>query len=110
LAGSDIDPLGLIKRDLIAGAVEKLDRLRRLIDSDLLGVLECAAALEMGGPACGPEGVVADAERDPDGDRPPGQRATRRKPKAGLRGFDVVCFTRPSRWTARRLPIPIMLD
>ncbi len=52
--------LYLVERDLVVGAVIELGGLRGFVVGDLLGLLDGAAVLEVGGDAGGPEGVVAD--------------------------------------------------
>ena len=54
------DPLDLVERDLVAGAVVELGGLGAGVVGDFLGLLERAAVLAVGGDAGGPEGVVAD--------------------------------------------------
>jgi hypothetical protein len=60
VAQSNPDLLDLVEVDLVAGAVIELGRLGRLAVGDGLGVLDGAAAFQVGGDAGGPEGVAAD--------------------------------------------------
>lgn len=56
---SNHDPLHLVERDLIAGAVVELFGLGRFLVGGGLGVLDGAAVFEVGGDAGGPEGAAA---------------------------------------------------
>jgi hypothetical protein len=58
-AFSNPDLLDFIEVNLVAGAVIELGRLRGFVVGDLLGVLDGAAAFEVGGYAGSPEGVAA---------------------------------------------------
>src|SRR5271157_1455474 len=54
----DHDPLDFIERNLVAGAVVELSRLRGFVSGDLLGMLDGAAVLQIGSDAGGPEGMA----------------------------------------------------
>ena len=45
------NPLDLVEADLVGGAIVEFGRPRRLVGRDLLGVLQRAAVLEVGGDA-----------------------------------------------------------
>jgi hypothetical protein len=75
--------LHLIQRNLVAGAIIKLSRFWRFVVGDLLGVLDGAAVLEVGGNAGGPEGMIANVSGQADClgtpfDHPPGVDAVHR--------------------------------
>jgi hypothetical protein len=53
------EPLNLLERDLIAGAVVKARGLRAGVIGDLLDALDSDAVLQIGGDASGPEVMVA---------------------------------------------------
>ena len=74
---SNCNPLDLVERDLVAGAVVELGRARRLVRRDLLRVLQRAAVLEVGGDAGGAEGVAADRGLDAGGLCPPADHSPR---------------------------------
>jgi hypothetical protein len=67
----DHDPLDFIERNLVAGAVVELSRLRGFVSGDLLGMLDGAAVLQIGSDAGGPEGMATDhfGQRDREKDR-----------------------------------------
>ena len=56
---SNPDLLDLVEVDLVRGAVVELGRLGRFVVGDLLGVLQGAAAFEVGGEAGPTKGVAA---------------------------------------------------
>jgi hypothetical protein len=57
------DPLDLIQRNLIARPVIELSRLRAFVVGDLLGMLDGAAVLQVGGDAGGPKRMAANGFR-----------------------------------------------
>jgi hypothetical protein len=59
---SNRNPLDLIERDLIAGAIIELRCARAFVRSHELRVFQCAAGLQVGRYSGGPEGVAADLD------------------------------------------------
>jgi hypothetical protein len=57
---SDRNPLYLVERDLIAGAIVELCGSRAFVRGHGLRVFECAAGFQIGGDARGAEGMAAD--------------------------------------------------
>src|SRR5690348_15274723 len=59
-SGSNLDPLDLIERDLVAGAVVELGGARAFVRGHGLGVFESAAGFEIGGDASRAEHIAAE--------------------------------------------------
>ena len=80
------DPLDLIKRDLIAGAIIELRGARAFVRRDGLRVLERPAVLEIGRDAGGAEGMAADPDAEADDRRRgAGSCARRRRGSSAFR-------------------------
>src|SRR4051812_5221796 len=83
ISSLNYNPLYLVERNLIAGAVVEQGGPGRGVGGDPLGVLDGAAVLAEGGDAGGPEGVAADPPRQarrrgPASDHDPGVPAVQR--------------------------------
>jgi hypothetical protein len=83
------DPLDLIERDLIAGAVVELGRARAFVCCHGLGILERAAGLEIGGNAGRAKHVTAELDLEPGISRAPAHHAIGVDPVHRLVGQNI---------------------